>query len=101
MHGKWDGVSDHEPVSCTLDAFAQPILIVPEIPQKQRENPAYTEAAKSLYKRKLPNFVEQIKTCRTTADLENIYLKFKNTFLAPWERARKHRPRHFKYFWND
>ena len=46
MHGKWDGVSDHEPVSCTLDAIAQPKLIVPAIPQKQRENSAYTEAAK-------------------------------------------------------
>ena len=97
MHGKWDGVSDHEPVGCTLDAIAQPKLIVPAIPQKQRENQAYTEAAKSLYKRKLPNVVEPIKTCRITANLENIYSMFKNTVLAPWERARKHRPRH----WND
>ena len=101
MHSKWDGVSDHEPVSCTLDAIAQPKLILPAILQKQRENPAYTEPAKSSYKRKIPNFVEQIKTCRTTADLENIYSQFKNTILAPWERARKHCPRHFKYFWDD
>ena len=97
MHGKWDGVRDHEPVSCTLDAKAQPKLIVTAIPKK-RENPYYTEVSKSLYKRKLPNFVEQINNCRITADLENIYLQFKNTVRAPWERARKHRPRHFKYF---
>ena len=100
IHGSWDGCSDHLAVCAQVMHCPSYRLDVPRIPQRQRTNTVYSEKAQKLYKSELPKIQDQILSCKTGDELEQLYSEFKQITLGPWEPARKPRRKSFKYFWN-
>lgn len=71
------------------------------IPRRQRNNPAWVNRAKEHFEKNLPTILGQMGSISDITTLEKAYAGFKETILAPWERARRRKPKRYSSFWND
>ena len=99
LSGVWDGSSDHRAVSTNIFSTPNYNLGIPRIPQNMRQNSSCLEKAASLYSVELPKFINEIPSCLTAEQLEDLYSRLKTITLQPWDSARKYRPKRYKYFW--
>ena len=100
LSGSWDGSSDHRAVCTNVGSSPLYKLGIPRIPQSQRRNPTYLQTADAIYSGELPKLESLVNSCTNLEELEAVYSQFKDLTLKPWEPARKHRPRRYKYFWD-